>query len=103
MLDRAYLRKLLDNLDIDAMRGMFGDTWHIFPAKPGWCALRYGGGVIFWQGPESLILPFICAERLGDLAEQLCIQEFLVGLSGDELARMYAAGEIPEDLFSSVA
>jgi hypothetical protein len=101
MLDRAYLRTLLDNLD--AVRCMFGDSWHIFRAEAGWCALRYGGGVIFWDGPESLILPFICAERLGDLAGQLCLQEFLAGLSGDELARVYAAGEIPEDLFSSAA
>ncbi len=40
--------------------------------EPGWCALRRGGGVIYWYGPYSLIQQWARAERLGDLAGQLC-------------------------------
>jgi hypothetical protein len=56
---------------------LFGATWHVFAGGPGFCAVRRGGGLITWDGPASLILPCICAERLGDLVSQLCLQEFL--------------------------
>jgi hypothetical protein len=98
MPDRSYLHALLDALDIGIMQELFGATWYILAAKPGWCALRRGGGVICWDGPQSLIQHCVRAERLGDLAGQLCLQEFLATLTEDELARVYAAGEIPGDL-----
>lgn len=103
MRDRAYLRSLLDSLDIEAVRDMFGVTWHIVRVDPGWCALRLGGGVAYWNGPESLIQHCLRADRLGDLAGQLCVQEFLAGLTNEELARVYGAGEVPDDLFPPAA
>ena len=99
MLDLAYVGCLLDALDLGGVRSIFGDSWHILAAETGWCALRRGGGPIFWNGPDALLVPFICAERLGDLARQLYLQEYLAGLTRDELSRVYAAGEIPSDLF----
>jgi hypothetical protein len=68
MADLSYLHALLEALDISAVRELFGDTWHILPADLGWCAFRRGGGVIYWDGPQSLIQHCVCAERLGDLA-----------------------------------
>jgi hypothetical protein len=99
MLDQACRRALLDAIDLDTVRELFSDVWYILPAGTGWFALRRGGGVICWDGPESLIQHCVRAERLGDLAGQLCLQEFLAGLTKDELTRVYAAGEIPGDLF----
>lgn len=100
MPDLSYLHALLEALDIGAVRELFGDTWHILLADAGWCAFRRGGGAIHWDGPQSLIQHCVCAERLADLAGQLCLQEFLATLTDDELARVYAAGEIPGDLFA---
>jgi hypothetical protein len=99
MPDRCHLRTLLEGIDVGAVRELFGSTWYILQAEPGWCALRRGGGVIYWDGPYSLIRHCVRAERLGDLAGQLCLQEFLASLTGGELARVYAAGAIPDDLF----
>jgi hypothetical protein len=73
MTDHAYLRAPLDTLDIAAVREVFGGTWHIFRAGQDYCALRRGGGVIFWDGPASLLQPCVCAERPDDLARQLCL------------------------------
>ena len=100
MPDRSYLRALLDALDIGAVRELFGDAWHILQAEPGWWAIRRGGGVVYWDGPQSLILHCVCAERLGDLAGQLCLQDFLASLTDDELVRVYVAGEIPDNLYA---
>jgi hypothetical protein len=98
MPDRCYLRALLDGLDIGTVRELFGATWYILQAEPGWCAVRRGDGVIYWDGPQSLIQHCVHAERLGELAGQLCVQEFLATLTSDELARVYAVGQIPDDL-----
>jgi hypothetical protein len=99
MPDRCHLRALLDGLDIGTVRELFGAAWYILHAEPGWCAVRRGGGIIYWDGPQSLIQHCVRAERPGDLAGQLCVQDFLATLTVAELARVYAIGAIPDDLF----
>lgn len=100
-MNRAALRAFFDGIDIELVRGVFGEEWAITHAPAGWLALRRGGGVIHWDGPESLIVPALFAERLGDLAQQLCLQSLLDQLSAEDLAKVYATGELPGDLFVS--
>jgi hypothetical protein len=99
-MDPSYIRELRDSLDIATVERWFGDTWHIFRAAGSWCALRRGGGTVMWNGPKSLIRPVLCAERLDDLAEQMCVQALLDRLNPADLERVYATGEIPDDLFT---
>ena len=100
-LGPSYIRQLRDSLDLGTMERWFGDTWHVFRAAEWWCAMRRGGGTVMWNGPRSLIRPVLCAERLDDLAEQMCVQALLDQLSPADLERVYASGEIPDDLFTS--
>jgi hypothetical protein len=100
-VNRAAIRAFFDNIDIEVVRGVFGEAWIITHAPTGWLALRRGGGVVRWDGPESLIVPALFAERLGDLAQQLCMQSLLDQLSAEDLAKVHATGELPADLFVS--
>ena len=83
------------------MRGVFGEAWVITHAPAGWLAMRRGGGMIRWDGPESLIRVALFAERLGDLAQQLCMQAIVDQLSPADLAQLYDTGKLPDDLFVS--
>lgn len=67
--------------------------WRIFGADGAWWAIR--GGRHSRVGPESMLLCALAASDLTGLAERLCIQEWLDGLSPDELAALYRreAGE----------
>jgi hypothetical protein len=97
----AAMRAFFESIDIELVRAVFGEAWAITHAPAGWLALRRGGGVIHWDGPESLIVPVLFAERLGDLAQQLCVQSLLDQLNSEDLAKVYATGELPGDLFMS--
>jgi hypothetical protein len=100
-VNRAALRAFFDGIDIEVVRGVFGEAWAITHAPAGWLAARRGGGVIHYDGPESLIVPALFAERLGDLTQQLCLQSLLDQLSAEDLAKVYATGELPGELFMS--
>jgi hypothetical protein len=93
---RAYIRA---HTTVEIVRKCYGDAWHIFPSEEGWTAIRRGGGIFVWAGPQSLIRHCLWSEHLDDLASQLSLQSFLDKLGSDELALVYNSGEIPGDLF----
>jgi hypothetical protein len=100
-VNHAAIRAFLDGMDAETVREVSGREWNITHTSAGWLALRRGGGVLSWDGPDSLLRPVLFADRLGDLAEQLCAQTFLDQLSHEDMRRVYAAGAIPDDLFAS--
>jgi hypothetical protein len=69
--------------------------WRIFQLSSGvsWWATREG--VQKWDGPESLLQRVIIAPDLTALAERLCLQEYLDGLSPEELAAVYRGVALP--------
>jgi hypothetical protein len=80
-----------DQLDLDTLRAVFPD-WHISGSLNYWFAVR--GGFVSPDGPRSLLHCYLSASTLVELAEQLCLQEHLDGLSGQELADVWQRAEL---------
>jgi hypothetical protein len=79
-------------LDLDTLRAVFPD-WHISGSLGCWFAVR--GGFVALDGPRSLLHCYLSASTLLELAEQLCLQEHLDGLSDQELANVWQRIELP--------
>jgi hypothetical protein len=67
--------------------------WRIFRSRGNWWAAR--GGLVRWEGPESLRRRVITAPDLAGLAERLCLQEHLDGLDEAALAAIYRDMSLP--------
>jgi hypothetical protein len=63
-VNRAVSRAFLYGLDTEEVRAVFGEEWMITHLATGWLAMRHGGGVVFSDGPESLLRPALFAGPL---------------------------------------
>jgi hypothetical protein len=80
-------------IDTGTLRVAFPD-WRIFHDTAGtWWALR--AGLERQQGPESLLSRTLRAASPSALAEELCLQEWLDELDGEELAAVYRDMALP--------
>jgi hypothetical protein len=68
--------------------------WHCAGVSGNWHAFR--GGISMLDGPWSLLRRHIRADTLLDLAERLCLQTHLDGLSDQELAEVWQRARLPE-------
>lgn len=78
-------------LDLDTLRAVFPD-WRIHGSLDCWFAVR--GGFVAPDGPRSLLHCYLSTSTLLGLAEQLCLQEHLDGLSDQELADVWQRVEL---------
>ena len=67
--------------------------WRIFGACGLWWAMR--DGLVWLDGPESLLLRLISAPDLAAVAEKLRLQEYLDRLGPQELAAVYRDVALP--------
>jgi hypothetical protein len=83
----------LSQLDLDSLRAAF-PNWR-FGGVPGhWYAVR--GGVEAASGPRSLLRRCLSASTLEALADKLCLQHFLDGLSDEALANVWQQAKLPQ-------
>ena len=73
-------------LDPGSVRAAF-PGWHIGGSGGNWYAFR--GGTVAPDGPRSLLRCYLRADSLSALAEKLCLQEYLDGLSDQELSEVW--------------
>jgi hypothetical protein len=76
----------LGGITAEGLRETFR-LWRIFKAGDVWWATR--GGQQKWDGPESLLLCVLGTSGLTELAERLCLQEWLESLEPAELEAVY--------------
>lgn len=76
----------LGEIAVEGLRETF-PLWRIFKAGDVWWATR--GGQQKWEGPESLLLCVLATSGLIELAERLCLQEWLESLEPAELEAVY--------------
>jgi hypothetical protein len=91
MSDGAALREIT----AEGLRETFR-KWRIFRTAGVWWAIR--GGMQERYGPRSLLLRAVSAADLTELAERLCLQEWLDGLDDEALAAVYRGilmGSVP--------
>lgn len=79
-------------LDLDVMRTAFPD-WRLSGAPGHWVAVR--GGIETTSGPWSLLRRCLSAPTLMALADKLCLQAFLDGLSDEALATVWHYAQLP--------
>ena len=79
-------------LDLDVIRASFPD-WRLSGALGHWFAVR--GGIETASGPRSLLRRCLSASTLGALADKLCLQAFLDGLSDEALATVWQQAQLP--------
>jgi hypothetical protein len=79
-------------LGLDALRAVF-PNWRINGSPCHWFAVR--GGFVAHGGPRSLLHCYLSASTLLELAEKLGLQEYLDGLSDQELADVWHRIELP--------
>jgi hypothetical protein len=80
-------------MDLGALRTAC-PGWHIAGSPGTWHAFR--GGIFMLDGPWSLLRPYLGADTLTALAEQLCLQAYLDGLSDRELTEVWRQVRLPE-------
>jgi hypothetical protein len=76
----------LGEITSEVLRATF-PGWRIARHPVGWWAMREGAER--FDGPQSLIQHVHVAADLTGLAERLCLQEHLDGLSAEELAAVW--------------
>lgn len=81
----------IDHLDPGTLRAVFPD-WHINGSLGCWFAVR--GGFVAPDGPRSLLHCYLSASTLVELAEQLCLQEYLDKLTDRELEKVWQRVEL---------
>ena|SRR5690348_16237821 len=69
-------------------------SWHIAGVSDTWHAFR--GGIAMLDGPWSLLRRHLHADTLLALAEQLSLQDYLDGLSDQELAEVWQRVRLPK-------
>jgi hypothetical protein len=67
--------------------------WRVFESGDAWWAIR--GGVAAEDGPGSLLRRALGARDLTGLAEKLCLQEHLDGLSPEKLGAVWRDVALP--------
>ena len=82
----------LGEIALDGLRATF-PAWRIARHPAGWWAMREGTGRL--DGPLSLIQHVHVAPDLTSLAERLCLQEYLDGLSAEELGAVWREMVLP--------
>ena len=80
-------------LDLDSARATF-PNWRIVGERGTWYAFR--GGLVELEGPRSLLRCYLRADTLLALADKLCVQHFLDGLSDQELAEVWQSVSLPK-------
>ena len=80
------------DITVQGLRATFPE-WRIFRSGDRWWAMR--GGLVRWEGPESLLRRVITAPDLTGLAQRLCLQEQLDGLDAAALAAVYRDLKLP--------
>lgn len=73
-------------LDLESLR-VACPGWHIGGSPGNWHAFR--SGISMMDGPWSLLRRHLHADTLLALAERLCVQAYLDGLSEQELAEVW--------------
>jgi hypothetical protein len=84
---------LVEAVDLESLR-VACPGWHIAGSSGNWYAFR--GGLSMLDGPWSLLRRHLCADTLLVLAERLCLQAHLDGLSGQELAEVWQHVSLPK-------
>ena len=79
-------------LDLDSVRATFPD-WRIVGERGTWYAFR--GGLMELEGPRSLLRCYLRADTLLALADKLCVQHYLDGLSDQALAEVWQQAQLP--------
>lgn len=69
-------------------------SWRIAGSSGNWHAFR--GGISMLDGPWSLLRRHLRADTLLALAERLCLQDYLDGLSYQELAEVWQQVSLPK-------
>jgi hypothetical protein len=80
-------------LDLESLR-VACPSWRVGGSSGNWHAFR--SGISMMDGPWSLLRCHLHADTLLGLAERLCLQEYLDGLSEQELAEVWQRVELPE-------
>jgi hypothetical protein len=80
-------------LDLESLRAAC-PGWHIGGSSGNWHAFR--SGVSMLDGPWSLLRRHLHADTLLALAERLCLQDYLDGLSEQELAEVWQDVGLPK-------
>jgi len=81
-----------DALDLESLRAAC-PGWRIGGSSGNWHAFRSGVSVL--DGPWSLLRRHLHADTLLALAERLCLQGYLDGLSEQELAEVWQRVSLP--------
>lgn len=79
-------------VDLTLVRSTF-PSWHITGAEGCWFAVR--GGLEMHAGPRSLLRCLVSAPTLVGLAEKLSLQEYLDGLTAEELEEVWRRASLP--------
>jgi len=83
---------VLAEITLEELREVF-PQWHVF-GRSGVCwAMR--GGLVAWDGPQSLIQHVHTASHPIALAEKLCLQEYLDRLDSQELEAVWRHMALP--------
>lgn len=85
--------EVVGQLDLESLRAAC-PGWHIAGSSGNWHAFR--GGISMLDGPWSLLRRHLRADTLLVLAEQICLQYYLDGLSDQELAEVWRHVSLPE-------
>jgi hypothetical protein len=85
--------ELNNELDLEFVRATF-PGWRLGGGPGHWFAVR--GGVEATSGPRSLLRRCLSASTLMALADMLCLQEYLDGLSDEELADVWQQAGLPQ-------
>ena len=80
-----------DVMDLESVHATFPD-WRVYHVSGNWHAFR--GGISMLDGPWSLLRRHLHAVTLPGLAERLCLQSYLDGLSDQELAEVWQPSEV---------
>ena len=87
------IHESVTELDLDSVRTTFPD-WRIVGERGIWYAFR--GGLMELEGPRSLLRCYFRADTLLALADKLCLQRFLDGLSDEALAEVWQRVSLPQ-------
>jgi hypothetical protein len=85
------------SLDVGTLRAAL-PGWVIFHNGEAWFAIRRGGGMERYGGPGTLLPNCLRAESVEDLAQQLCLQDYLDRCTNTSWPRCTPAGN-PRRLF----
>lgn len=68
--------------------------WRVYHISGNWHAFRSGASML--DGPQSLLRCHLHADTVLALADKLCLQTYLDGLSDQELAEVWQQVKLPE-------